>query len=161
MKCLLGELRKSGKWNWQLTSRGMRGGSHTRRGCVYEGQCILCEEKGHVAKYHGESGRNAYHRINQHVNDINRNNVKNAFVKHIQNNHKEHICDPSIIKFKVKSTFKSCLNRQVMEGVNIAGDDSHELMNSKAEFHQAGIVRATYTKLNCSRESLIKYYHLC
>ena len=80
------------------------------------------------------------------MNDINRNNVKNAFVKHIQNNHKEHICDPSIIKFKVKSTFKSCLNRQVMEGVNIAGDDSDELMNSKAEFHQPGVTRVVTTR---------------
>ena len=71
---------------------------------------------------------------------------KNAFVKHSLNKHPEHLRDPSIFEFKVNSTFKSCLDRQVREGVNIASDKSDELMNSKTEYHQPSITRVTTTR---------------
>ena len=44
-----------------LCESGLEGGSHTRRGAVYTGQCTLCQEKGLDAKYVGETGDSAYH----------------------------------------------------------------------------------------------------
>ena len=130
----------------RLCESDVKGGSHTRRGCVYEGICKLCRENNFVAAYHGESGRNAYHRINQHANDIENSNSKNAFVKHIMNKHEDHKGDPNVFEFKVYSTYRSCLYRQGQEGVNIAEDNSDELLNSKTEFHQPSVTRVTTTR---------------
>ena len=130
----------------KLCEDGMRSGSHTRRGCVYQGQCKLCKDEAVTSTYHGESGRSGYYRTDQHVTDIKNADKKNAFVKHSINKHPEHLRDPSIFEFKVNSTFKSCLDRQVREGVNIASDKSDELMNSKTEYHQPSITGVTTTR---------------
>ena len=98
------------------------------------------------ATYHGESGRSAYYRINQHLDDISKVNNKNAFVKHCVNKHHENIGDPDIYEFKVVSTFSSCLDKQVQEAVNITKDQSDELLNSKAEYHQPSLTRITTTR---------------
>ena len=87
----------------KLCEDGMRSGSHTRRGCVYQGQCKLCKDEAVTSTYHGESGRSGYCRTDQHVTDIKNADKKNAFVKHSLNKHPEHLRDPSIFEFKVNS----------------------------------------------------------
>ena len=119
---------------------------NTRRGCVYEGKCKLCREDGLTATYYGESGRNAYHRINQHEKDIKNQNTKNAFAKHIQNKHQGYEKKSEIFEYRVISTHRSCLDRQVHEGVRITEDNSDELLNSKNEYHQPSVTHVTTTR---------------
>ena len=38
----------------KLCDDDQKGGSHTRRGCVYQGQCVECRNDGVNATYHGE-----------------------------------------------------------------------------------------------------------
>ena len=129
-----------------LCESGAGGGSHTRRGCVYSGTCKVCEEEGISAKYFGESGRNGYHRMKEHDRDIRTKNIKNAFSKHLQLKHPDRVGDPSTFSYKVERTFRSCLDRQVQEGVRITTDESDELLNSKSEYHQPGVTRVITTR---------------
>ena len=130
----------------ELCESGAGGGSHTRRGCVYSGTCKVCEEEGTSAKYFGESGRNGYHRLKEHTRDIKANNLKNAFSKHLQLKHPDKLREPSVFSYKVEGTFRSCLDRQVQEGVRITLDDSDETLNSKSEYHQPGVTRVVTTR---------------
>ena len=58
-----------------LCEAGVKGGSHTKSGVHYSGECQLCEEAGIVARYDGESGRNGYWRCTRfHKKDIIENN---------------------------------------------------------------------------------------
>ena len=68
-------------------------------------------------------------------------------------------------KMSIMDIYQRPALRQSREGLEIErflqrmeGERNRKLvlLNSKAEFHQPGIVRATYTKLNCSKESLFK-----
>ena len=43
-------------------------------------------------------------------------------------------------------TIRSCLDRQVQEGVRITLDGSDELLNSKSEYHQPGVTRVVTTR---------------
>ena len=83
-----------------------------------------------MARYFGESGRNGYHRMKEHARDIKSNNLKNAFSKHLQLKHPDMMREPSVFSYKVEGTFRSCLDRQVQEGVRITLDNSDEIMNS-------------------------------
>ena len=129
-----------------LCESGAGGGSHTRRGCVYSGTCKECEEEGITAKYFGESGRSGYHRMKEHTRDIKTNNPKNAFSKHLQLKHPDKVRETSTFSFKVERTCRSCLDRQVQEGVRITLDESDELLNSKSEYHQPGVTRVVTTR---------------
>ena len=113
---------------------------------MYKGACKVCEQDGQTATYYGESGRNAYYRINQHADDICKENTKNAFAKNIANKHPEHAGEVDMFKFEVISTYRSCLDRQVQEGVRITDDKSDELLNSKNEYHQPSVTRVTTTR---------------
>ena len=108
--------------------------------------CKVCEEEGTSAKYFGESGRNGYHRLKEHTRDIKANNLKNAFSKHLQLKHPDKLREPSVFSYKVEGTFRSCLDRQVQEGVRITLDDSDETLNSKSEYHQPGVTRVVTTR---------------
>ena len=54
--------------------------------------------------------------------------------------------EPSTFSYKVERTFRSCLDRQVQEGVRITLDESDELLNSKSEYHQPGVTRVVTTR---------------
>ena len=120
--------------------------SHTRRGCVYSGKCLICEENDMKVLYFGETGHNGHHRVNEHRNSIETNDGKNAFVKHLQMRHPERLSDPKAFSFKVEGTFNSCLDRQVREGVLITYGEADEIMNSKTEYHQPGVTRVVPTR---------------
>ena len=96
--------------------------------------------------YFGESGRSGYHRMKEHARDIKTKNIKNAFSKHLQLKHPDKVREPSMFSYKVEGTFRSCLDRQVQEGVRITLDESDELLNSKSEYHQPGVTRVVTTR---------------
>ena len=67
--------------------------------------------------------------------------MKNAFTKHLNIHHPDHLRDPSAFKLRVESTHTKCLDRQVKEGITIKNSKADIKMNSKAEFHQPAVRR--------------------
>ena len=122
---------------------GAGGGSHTRGGVVYTGQCLACRDNNTKATYHGESGFSAAKRGEEHKRDIDNADLSNAFAKHLHIHHPERERDSSTFEFKVVRTFRKPLDRQVFEGIRIHHDQSDILMNSKAEFNQPAATRVT------------------
>ena len=120
---------------------GAGGGSHTRGGVVYMGQCLACRDNNIKATYHGQSGFSAAKRGEEHKSGIDKADLSNSFAKHLHVHHPERERDSSTFEFKVVRNFKKPLNRQVFEGVRINQLDT--LMNSKSEFHQPAATRVT------------------
>ena len=129
-----------------LCESGLRGASHSRRGAVYGAKCELCEKSGVLAEYIGETGDNAFHRSEEHKNDVRSKNTKNALAKHLEGHHQQNVADISAFKFNVHSTFSRALDRQVFEGTLISNSEADILMNSKAEFHQPAVTRIVTTR---------------
>ena len=127
-----------------LCEGGLKGGSHTKSGVVYSGTCTLCSDRGVTARYEGETGRNGYWRSTVfHRKEIMKNDTGNAFTKHLNIHHKDRVRDPSVFKLKVESSHKSCLDRQVKEGISIKNTKSDIKLNSKSEYHQPAVRRVT------------------
>ena len=100
----------------------------------YENQCNLCDEN---VKYFGESCRNLYTRAKEHERKCEKKDENSFMYKHQVEFHKDEVPDWS---FKVVKTFKDPLSRQVGEAMLIKNHKGI-LLNSKAEFHQAPLVR--------------------
>ena len=83
-------------------------------------------------------------------NDILTNSDKNAFSKHLQIFHPDHIRELKAFKLKVESTNSKCLESQVKEGVFINNNNSEadHMLNSKAEYHQPALRHVTTTREN-------------
>ena len=130
-----------------LCEADVKGGSHTKSGVHYSGECQLCGEKGIVAKYDGESGRNGYWRCTMfHKKEIIENKESNAFAKHLQIFHPDRIGDPTAFKLKVESTYSKPLERQVTEGIAITNSTADYIMNSKSEYLQPAVPRVQTTR---------------
>ena len=130
-----------------LCESGTKGGSHTRSGVHYSGICVKCEEAGVKARYDGESGRSGYWRTSKfHKEDIKKNNLNNAFAKHLHLFHPEQIKDPGVFKLKVESNHTKCLERQVKEGVFIKNSNADHVMNIKAEYYQPAVRRVVTSR---------------
>ena len=130
-----------------LCSSGLPGGSHTRRGANYSATCTDCEAKNIKSVYYGESGKSGVYRVQKgHKIDIERKNIKNALAKHLHNDHPDKEGDPTVFKYKIESTDRSCLQRQVREGANLAASSADNILNSRTEFHQPSLQRITLTR---------------
>ena len=71
---------------------------------------------------------------------------KNAFAKHLTSFHPDKVGDPAAFKFKVESTHKKCLERQVSEGIYIVNSEADYLLNSKSEYLQPAVRRVITTR---------------
>ena len=80
-------------------------------------------------------------------NDILINSDKNAFSKHLQIFHPDHIREPMAFKLKVESTHSKCLERQVKERVFINNSEADHVLNSKAEYHQPALSISVQTNI--------------
>ena len=58
---------------------GAGGGSHTRGGVVYMGQCLACRDNNIKATYHGQSGFSAAKRGEEHKSGIDKADLSNSF----------------------------------------------------------------------------------
>ena len=108
----------------------------------YEIICETCMLAGNKAKYLGESGRNGYTRGAEHQAALRMENEENALWKHCVLEHNSMWADFSM---RVCCVFHSCLVRQVNKAVRIETCQADIVMNSKAEFHQAPLVRVMTT----------------
>ena len=82
--------------------------------------------------YFGESGHNGYQRVGEHRASIMSNDQKNAFSKHLQLQHQDRVRDPTVFTFRVEGNYRSCLDRQVREGVKKTYAEADE--NTKKTF---------------------------
>ena len=115
-------------------------GGCERNSVGYKITCAGCERDDRVAKYEGESGRNAYSRGLEHQRDLRLEVEESPLWKHCQ---LEHGGEKQQFYMEALRAFESCLQRQVNEAVRISSSKADLLMNSKSEFHQAPIVRVT------------------
>ena len=114
----------------RLCESELQGGSHTRRGANYSAICTECENKEVKSIYYGETGKSGVYRVQKvHQNDIKNKDIRNALAKHLHNDHPEREGDPTVFNFKVESTHKSCLERQVREGANLAASEAENILN--------------------------------
>ena len=65
---------------------------------------------------------------------------------HLEIHHPERKFDPSIFEFRVHSTTPKALERQTLEGVQIARSEADIILNSKSEFRQPAIHRVVTTR---------------
>ena len=134
-------------WPDCLLCRDNAPGNHTRRGAVYSGECKICADFGITAKYDRETGHSGYQRINMgHKTSIVSRNINNAFGKHIKTHHPEHQGSHEMFKFSLTNVSRSCLVRQITEGVVIHNSNSMIQMNGKSEWHQPATRRVEYSQ---------------
>ena len=118
------------------------GGKCEKNGAGYEVVCVTCQRAGRKTCYYGESGKNGYTRGGEHRAACRLKNEENALYKHCL---LEHGGMQAEFSMRVSGRFSSCLVRQVNEAVRIGMSEDDCLMNSKAEFHQAPLVRVVAT----------------
>ena len=123
-------------------------GSDKRSNCkqssiLYESRCKLCnpnlpssslgEQTERIGIYYGETSRTLYERSKEHVNDADSFTQGSHIVKHWMTSHADDQDKPDFI-FRVLSSYKDCLSRQVAEAIRIhyTGD---VLLNSKNEYN--------------------------
>ena len=98
----------------------------------------MCRRVGKLTEYEGESGYNAYTRGCEHEDALRLEDQENALYKHCVLEHGGVKVDFSM---RALGSYQSCLVRQVNEAVRIGSSKAECIMNSKAEFHQAPLVR--------------------
>ena len=113
-------------------------GQCEKNGVGYKIQCETCRRAGRQSWYDGETGCNCYTRGKQHADALRLEDEENALWKHCLIEHEGMKAEFSM---KQTNSFKSCLVRQVNEAVRIEMSTADCVMNSKAEFHQAPLVR--------------------
>ena len=88
--------------------------------------------------YEGETGRSAWTRGAEHLNEFEKKKEKSVLFKHKLTDHKNET-----VKFKIEITqkFKEALSRQANEAVRISTRPDHQLLNSKSEFHHPPLAR--------------------
>ena len=109
-----------------------------KNGVGYSICCETCKLAGKTTIYSGETGKNGFTRGKQHQDALRLKDEENALWKHCMVDHGGKIAKFSM---KILGVFHSCLSRQVNEAVRIEISTADCIMNSKAEWHQAPLVR--------------------
>ena len=113
-------------------------GKCEKNGVGYKIRCESCLRAGKTSEYDGESGSNCYTRGKQQADGLRLEEEENPLWKHCLVEHEGRKAEFSM---KQTNVFQSCLVRQVNEAVRIEMSTADCVMNSKAEFHQAPLVR--------------------
>ena len=135
----------------------------TKRNILYEIKCLTCEEESRqkiidtvedeaemktklenikTYKYIGESGRSAYERGFEHLDQLASLNHKSHMLKHMLHKH-EHM-DFSQVRWGmfILQYLRTAFERQIMEAVTIENESrTSEILNSKAEWNQCALPR--------------------
>ena len=111
-----------------------KGSSKCRKNnVVYESSCNVCKAEGSSkSTYIGETGRSLYERSLEHLADAASMKQTSHIWRHWATCHPDMLSQPDFT-FKVVRVHKSCLDRQIHEGVRIATDG---FLNAKAEWRQ-------------------------
>ena len=128
----------------------------TRAGIVYESICLKCNPEaikrgelvnvkaGAPSLYVGESSRSIQERAGEHWGAAKRGEEESHMVRHQAI---EHVGEPPEFLFKVLSTHKTALNRQIKEAVRIRRrGGAGNILNSKSEYNRCHIPRLVVDK---------------
>ena len=103
------------------------------------------EAKGEkqIVKYIGESNRSGYERGKEHLDQFRNMDERSHLLKHYLQFHRGIEIEDMEIGMKVRSTFKSAIERQISEAVAICKEEREgtSLMNSKAEYNRCKLPR--------------------
>ena len=119
-----------------------------RENVTYKIECLECKKKGKQVTYFGETGRSAYTRSGNHVDDFRMEADDNAIVQHKIKVHNDENIGPEAFKMKVLGTHNSNLKRQISEGLLIEAalkTKNIDLLNNKNQFIQPRIVKVRPT----------------
>ena len=94
-------------------------------------------------KYIGESNRSGYERGKEHMSDFKNLDESSHLLKHYLQCHKNIKLEEMEVGMRVRSTFKSAIERQISEAVAISIEERKGtiLMNSKAEYNRCKLPR--------------------
>ena len=136
----------------------------TRAGIVYESICIKCNpeavkkgelldvKEGAPSLYVGESSRSIQERATEHWGAARRGDDDSHMVKHQSLAHKGE--QPTFL-FKVVSTHRTALSRQIREAVRIRRrGGAGSILNSRAEFNRCYIPRLVVAEEDEEQEKL-------
>ena len=119
-------------------------GNCDQENVVYRGQCMICDENNTKSIYIGETSRSAYVRGLQHRRAIYEptKHQHNAFARHMIDHHPQKT---PAFKIDVINSYKSPLERQISEGVQIANMKCDIILNSKFDHYQPAFNRIIFT----------------
>ena len=92
------------------------------------------------AIYYGETHRAWYDRARDHAQALISRNQSYAIVKHWMTNHGD-MSDPPSFNYKLVSSHKSAIARQITEAILIDIEPNENLMNGRGEFGQNHVPR--------------------
>ena len=120
-----------------------KGGNCWREGVTYS---LICEECGaNIAEYKGETGRNAFTRGKEHLENLEaKNEDKSVLWLHSIHHHQKR--EDVVYSMRVTGSFKDSLDRQVMERVQISNFRGPVLMNRRNEMDGFRLERTQYRR---------------
>ena len=98
---------------------------------------IECEECKDV--YIGETSRNAYTRGREHLSQMQRKDKNSILHRHQEQKHKDK--ETPSFRMTVTGSYRSALDRQITEAVQINRQPTDKLINNKCEFRQNKLMR--------------------
>ena len=107
-------------------------------------------------RYIGETNRSGYERGKEHMDHFRNMQEKSHLLKHYLTCHKGISIDEMEVGMRIKSSFKSAIERQISEAVAIsrAETDGIMLMNSKAEYNRCKLPRLNTQSIEDQMEEL-------
>ena len=135
-------LKGCGRKDCLCCSKGKPGMCETNS-VGYRISCDSCRGAGKFAHYEGETGRNAYTRGLEHMEDLRNEREDKPLWKHCL---LEHNGIKQSFTMKTLKYFNSCLQRQTNEAVRTTSSKTDTVIfNSRNKWHQAPIVRVVPT----------------
>ena len=120
-----------------ICKSGGKIGSCRKESTIYEIKCEECD-----SSYIGETGRNAYTRINEHLQDAINKTKNSVLYRHIQETHNNN---DVTYKAKVIQSFpRSALRRQISESIFI--NKLRHPINNCSEWNSTHLPRLTITQ---------------
>ena len=98
--------------------------------------------------YIGNTGKSAHSRMREHEAKLRRKDKNSCLYKHMLNEHE--IGETPVFKMKTLSSHRLNLQRMIAEGISIERvrrQNPDELLNSKAEWGRAKLIRHTATSV--------------
>ena len=134
--------KKCGRDDCFPCTSGDKGGECGRSNVTYRIACVGCGEEGIASEYKGETGRTAYARGKEHLDDLAKKKACSPLWSHCQTDHESQ---QEEFKMEVTGMFKTSLPRQLTEGVQIHNFPGR-LINRRSEWRLPGVARTEVSR---------------
>ena len=101
-----------------------------------------CKSEGIASEYKGETGRTAYARGKEHLDDLVKKKSCSPLWAHCQAAHESQ---PEDFRMEVTARFNTALPRQITEGVQIHNFPGR-LINRRSEWRKPGVARTKISR---------------